>query len=88
VNREDFCRLARQPDLETLSNPYTDSWILHSSPEQNVNMVFTGTDIETPERLLAGRLNEKSAVVDAVCGYLLWLVGIRSLSLFSAACPG
>ena len=40
----DLCRLALQSDPETFSDPYTDSWILHSSPEQNVNMVLAGID--------------------------------------------
>lgn len=46
-------------DLETFSNPYTDSRTLHSSPEQNVNMVFAGIDSETPELFLADRLKER-----------------------------
>lgn len=50
--RADLRRLARQSDLETFSNPYTDSWILHSSPEQNVNMVPAGIALETPELFL------------------------------------
>lgn len=75
-------------DLETFSNPYTDSRILHSSSEQNVNMVFAGIDIETPELLLADRPKQKGASVDAVCVHLLFMVGSRSLFLFSAACPG
>jgi len=75
-------------DLETFTNPYTDSRILHSSSEQNVNMVFAGIGIETPELLLADRLKEKGASVDGVCAHLLLMVGSRSLFLFSAACPG
>jgi hypothetical protein len=70
-------------DLKTFSNPYTDSRILHSSPEQNVNMY-----VETPELLLADRMKEKNASVDAVCAQLLFMVRSRSLFLFSAACPG
>ena len=57
-------------DLETFSNPYTDSRIFHSSPEQNVNMVFAGIDTETPEHLFADRRNEKGAVMDAICAHL------------------
>ena len=76
-------------DLETFSNPYTDSRIFHGSSEQNVNMVFAGIDIEMPELLLADRLKERSAPVDAVCAHPLFMVGSRSLLfLFSAACPG
>lgn len=75
-------------DLETLSKSYTDSRIFHNSPAQNVNMVFAGIDIETPELLLASRLNEKEMAVDAVCAHLLCMVGSRSLFLFTTACPG
>jgi hypothetical protein len=84
----DLCRLALQFDLEPFSNPYTDSWILHSSPEQNVNMVFAGIDIETPEILHADRLQGKYAVVDAVGARLQGPVSRRSLCLFTKACPG
>jgi hypothetical protein len=80
----DLCRLARQPDLETLSNPYTDSWILRSSPEQNVNTFLAGIAIETPELLLPVRLTGKHAVVDAA-----GMASCRSLLfLFITACPG
>ena len=76
-------------DLETFSNLYTDSRNFHCSPEQNVNMVFAGIDIETPELLLAGRLNEKGAAVSAVCAHLPCMAGSPSLLfLFSTACPG
>ena len=75
-------------ELDTFSNPYTDSRIFHRSPEQNVNMVFAGIDTETPELLLADRRNEKGTVMDAICANLPRIVGSRSLLLFSAACPG
>lgn len=71
-------------DLEPFPNPYTDSRILHSRPEQNVNTVFAGIDIETPELSLASRLNG----MGAVRAHRLSTVGSRSLLLFSAACPG
>ena len=75
-------------DLETFSNPYTDSRNFHCSPEQNVNRVFAGIDIETPDLLLAGWLKKKGAFVDAVCAHLQSMVGSPSLFLFSTACPG
>lgn len=40
------------PILRPFSNPYTDSRNLHSSSEQNVNMVFAGIDVEMPELFL------------------------------------
>jgi len=79
----DLCRLALQPDLETLSSPYTDSWILHSSPEQNVNTVPAGNANETPELLLPVSLTRKHAVDDAA-----GIASCRSLFLFITACPG
>ncbi len=76
-------------DLDTYSNLYTDSRILHCSSEQNVNIVFAGIDdIETPELLIAGRQNEKNAVVEAVCAHPLVMVNDRSLYLFTKAFPG
>jgi len=76
------------PILRPFSNPYTDIRNLHSSPEQNVNMVFAGIDVKVPELFLADRLKEKGASVDAVCAHHLFMFGSRSLFLFSAACPG
>ena len=58
-------------DLETFSNPHTDSRILPCSPEQNVNTDFAGIDVETPERLLAVRLSEKGTVADSARARLL-----------------
>ena len=81
--RADLCRLALQPDLETFSNPYTDSWILHSSPEQNVNTIPAGIAIETPEFLVPVLPTGKRCIVDAA-----GMASCRSLSLFITACPG
>jgi hypothetical protein len=75
-------------DLETFPNPYTDSGILHGSPKQNVNKVCTSMDIETPECVLAARLNEKGMVADGGGAPPYFVAGNRSLFLFSAACPG
>jgi hypothetical protein len=75
-------------DLETFSNPYTDSRILRCRSEQNVNTVISGIEIETPERLIADRLNKNGTVADEVCAHLRFMAGSRSLFLFSVACPG
>ena len=86
--RANLCRLALQSDLKTFSHPHTDSWILHSSPEQNVNMVLAGIAIETSELFLPDRPYGKNAVVDAAGARLQGRTGRRSLFLFITACPG
>ncbi len=56
-------------DTERLSNPYADSRILHAGPDREVGTVLVGIDIETPELLLADRLNAKGAGIDAVLAH-------------------
>ena len=56
-------------DVDKLTNPYADSRILHGEPDRDVNKLLVGIDIETPELLLADRLNEKGASVDLVLGH-------------------
>jgi len=56
-------------DLERLTNPYADSRILHGDPDRPVRRVLVGIDVETPELLLADRLNEKGAAIDLVLGH-------------------
>jgi hypothetical protein len=56
-------------DLEKLTNPYADSRVLHGDPGRTVSRVLVGIDIETPELLLADRLNEKGAAIDLVLGH-------------------
>lgn len=56
-------------DLDRLVNPYADSRILSGDPDRPVNRVLVGIDIETPELLLADRLNEKGAGIDLVLGH-------------------
>jgi putative NIF3 family GTP cyclohydrolase 1 type 2 len=56
-------------DLDRLTNPYADSRILHGDPGQEVKKLLVGIDIETPELLLADRLNEKGAGIDLVLGH-------------------
>jgi len=56
-------------DPEQLTNPYTDSRVLHGSPDHQVRKVLVGIDIETPELLLADRLNEKGAGIDLVLAH-------------------
>lgn len=56
-------------DAEKLTNPYADSRILHGDPDREVRTVMVGIDVETPELLLADRLNERGAGIDLVLGH-------------------
>jgi hypothetical protein len=56
-------------DPELLTNPYTDSRVLHGNPDQQVQNILVGIDIESPELLLADRLNEKGAGIDLVLAH-------------------
>jgi hypothetical protein len=56
-------------DLDKLTNPYADSRILHGDPDGEVKKLLVGIDVETPELLLADRLNEKGASIDLVLGH-------------------
>ena len=56
-------------DPEKLRNPYADSRILHGSPEREVKKILVGIDMEAPEILLADRLNQKGAGIDAVLAH-------------------
>ena len=56
-------------DTERLKNPYADSRILHGNPDRIVKKILIGIDMETPEMLLADRLNEKGAGIDLVLAH-------------------
>ena len=56
-------------DLDRLTNPYADSRILHGDPARQVKRLLVGIDVETPELLLADRLNEKGTGIDLVLGH-------------------
>jgi hypothetical protein len=56
-------------DPEQLTKPYADSRVLHGSPDQQVRNLLVGIDIESPELLLADRLNEKGAGIDLVLAH-------------------
>jgi putative NIF3 family GTP cyclohydrolase 1 type 2 len=56
-------------DREKLENPYTDSRILHGSPDREVKGILAGIDIETPELLLADRLIQKGTGIDLVLAH-------------------
>src|SRR5574340_676905 len=56
-------------DRDKLTNPYADSRILHGDPGRPLRKILAGIDIETPELLLADRLNEKGAGIDLVLAH-------------------
>lgn len=56
-------------DQERFANPYADSRLLHGDPGREVKTVLVGIDIESPELLLADRLNAKGAGIDLVLGH-------------------
>lgn len=56
-------------DLESLTNPYSDSRILNGSGEEEIRNVLIGIDIEVGEVLLADRLREKGTSVDLVISH-------------------
>ncbi len=56
-------------DMERLSNPYTDSRILHGDPDREIGKVLAGIDMEAPELLIADRLNQKGGGIDLVLSH-------------------
>lgn len=56
-------------DTEKLTNPYADTRILYGDPKKEVKTILVGIDMETPEILLADRLNEKGEKIDLVLAH-------------------
>lgn len=56
-------------DTEKLTNPYADTRILYGDPKTEVKTVLVGIDMETPEILIADRLNEKGEKIDLVMAH-------------------
>ena len=56
-------------DLEALTNPYSDTRILFGAPEKEIKTIMAGIDMETPEVILADRLNEKGKKIDAIISH-------------------
>lgn len=56
-------------DKESLTNPYSDTRILHGEPDREVGSVLVGIDIEVAEILLADRLKSGGRPVDAVIAH-------------------
>ena len=56
-------------DKERLVNPYADTRVLHGKDSAEIKTIFIGVDMETPELLLADRLNEKGQNIDLVVSH-------------------
>ncbi len=56
-------------DLESLSNPYTDTRVLYGEPDTEVNRILIGIDIEVGEILLAEHLRGKGERIDLVVSH-------------------
>ncbi|HHZ17297.1 MAG TPA: NGG1p interacting factor NIF3 [Peptococcaceae bacterium] len=56
-------------DQERLTNPYSDTRILHGEPDTEVKKILAGIDMEVPEILLADRLREKGESIDLVLAH-------------------
>ncbi len=56
-------------DLESLTNPYSDTRILYGDPSQSVKRVMVGIDIDAGEVMLADRLGEKGQQVDLIIAH-------------------
>ena len=56
-------------DLESLTNPFADTRILHGDPNANIKSVIVGIDVDPAEIILADRLNEKGTKIDLVIAH-------------------
>ncbi len=56
-------------DKEALTNPYSDTRILFGDPKTPIKKILVGIDPDATEILLADRLNQKGAKIDAVVGH-------------------
>jgi len=56
-------------DVESLTNPYADTRILHGTGDEEIKTVIVGIDMEIGELLLADRLSEKGQKVDLVIAH-------------------
>ncbi|MDR2713065.1 MAG: Nif3-like dinuclear metal center hexameric protein [Clostridiales bacterium] len=67
-------------DEESLRNPYADSRILYGEPSLEIKKIMVGVDLETPEVLLADRLNSKGAGIDLLLAHHPEGVALTSLA--------
>ncbi|MBI5848152.1 MAG: NGG1p interacting factor NIF3 [Nitrospirae bacterium] len=56
-------------DLDSLTNPYSDSRILHGSGDEEIGQVLVGVDIEVGEILLTDTLRNRGEKIDLVLAH-------------------
>lgn len=56
-------------DVQSLTNPYADTRILHGTGEEDIREALVGIDMETAELLLADRLSSKGQKIDLVIAH-------------------
>ncbi len=56
-------------DVESLSNPYADTRMLHGTGDEEIKTIIVGVDMEVGELVLADRLSEKGQKVDLVIAH-------------------
>lgn len=59
----------KQYDLEKLDHPFSDTRILFGNGSEDIRTILCGIDMETPEILLADRLNQKGQKIDLVLAH-------------------
>lgn len=67
-------------DKEKFSNPYSDTRILYGALNTEVRKVLVGIDIETPEILMADRLNREGEGIDLIMAHHPEGVALAGLS--------
>ncbi len=56
-------------DVQSLTNPYADTRILHGTGEEDIRAALVGIDMEMAELLLADRLSSKGQKIDLVIAH-------------------
>jgi len=56
-------------DIERLTNPYSDTRILHGTGNEQIKKVLVGIDIDVGEVVLADRLNQKGKKIDLIISH-------------------
>ncbi|MCX8027818.1 MAG: NGG1p interacting factor NIF3 [Thermodesulfovibrionales bacterium] len=56
-------------DLESLSNPYSDSRIIYGSGDEEIKTLMVGIDIDTAEIVLAELLRQRGTSIDAILSH-------------------
>lgn len=73
VRKKDFEKLKPDEkdffDAESISNPYSDSRILHGTGKEKIQSALIGIDIETAEALLADNLRTKGKTIDLLISH-------------------